>query len=371
MSSSIVPANQQLPAFLQGLQTSKTSLLEDFGGLTKSDVSLTFVKICQSTSPEGKSKDPKVAPKVNPGLLFDSKNKDVIAAGTPFMPLFRKRKFIHWTGPINEGGKIAFSTDNPNDPRIRAIKGLEFLTDPATGKTLPPAVTEYLNFYLMVAGYDDPLVLSFSRTSTKEGKDFSQSLLAQVSKDQLPMYAHQYVFGDCVFHEEGDLSWWKISIKPDGVVQDEEAFKMAEEMYNKAKVLADLVSDAAYDDKASENLDAVETIQDSGETVLGDVKPTVDAPKNFNYRLPGGKTMTVDASGAKPTQVHSGATIEGTAEQHQVTQEAPAQQMAPVQQTPVQTQPVTQTAPVQASPTQATPAAQPKRQLWKKSTPAA
>jgi hypothetical protein len=148
--------------------------------MSPSDVGLNILKVVQRMSAQAKT--------MPLGSYFLSVSGEVIAPDTIFAVLFRKTTYIKWIGKPGEG-KIDFRTDNPNDPRILADDGLTFRKS-AEGKTLPPSVTQYMNFYVVLATHPkEPMLLSFKRTFLPVGRKLTQAITRGLQNPGLPLFS--------------------------------------------------------------------------------------------------------------------------------------------------------------------------------------
>lgn len=154
------------------------------------DLILPRVLLIQYTPPKTIEIDPKVH---TPGTLINSLTKEVLSAegsGLVFVPILKKTNWVCFNpskkedknfDPAFEPGAVIWRTDDPLDPRVKA--GSEFGPN---GE--PPRVTKFLNFLAYIPGQKMPIIVSFSKTSYKAGKE----LLSLTQFSDGDMFAWQY-----------------------------------------------------------------------------------------------------------------------------------------------------------------------------------
>lgn len=211
--------------------------LDDMGPLDPSDFGIGFVKLVTSSSREN---TPGWGPVGNENPLpvstiFTSREHKVIPVGSKFVPLLRSVRYIRWIGRPGDG-RMEFQTHDPRDPRIAKIDGLAFRNDPNSGRTLPPLVTKYINFYVMTQVSDEPLVLSFYRTSEPVGKRFTQDLWRATKGYKAPIRCLQFIFEQPRIVRDGANSWPQFKFCPAGFVT-EEIMKKADLLHETAMAL--------------------------------------------------------------------------------------------------------------------------------------
>lgn len=192
---------------------------DDFGELSAQDFGVSFLKIvCQMSKEALPNWDKRGAQPMPVGTMFVSRTHKIIQPGTFFVPLLRKVRYIHWLGKPGQG-KMAFTTDNKNDPRITSIHGLDFRDDPENpGKQKAPAVTQYINFYILLQGETEPMILSFYRTGIKKGRAMTQDLhtACHTAHWTLPMLTFMYKIVDPVFEVNEGQQWPVVTTEPAG-----------------------------------------------------------------------------------------------------------------------------------------------------------
>lgn len=226
-------ANAQYPAHIQALVDKEKKYADNFGNIDASDLALNMLKIVHGQSPQardgwGPNNDKKALPI---GTMFLSRDGSVVPAGTAFVPLVRDCTYILWEGRPGDG-RMVFSTKDKNDPRIVDIDGLSFKTDPRTNERKPPAVTTYVNFYVMLSGHADmPVLLSFKRTGMPDAKRLTQDLMVATKGGEIPMWALLFQLNQPKEVRDGQLFWHLMSWSPAGFVPDaytEKARSLAE-----------------------------------------------------------------------------------------------------------------------------------------------
>ncbi len=254
-----------LPAHLTQFAGEKQKYRNDFGELTQQDFGIAFIKLVHGQSKEampGWGPNGNEAP-LAVGTMFLSRDHMILPIDTPFVPLCRSTTYIKWDGKPGSG-KMAFSTTRKDDPRIKAIDGLAFLKDPRTGATNAPLVTTYVNFYCLVKGSDEPVLLSFYRTSTPIGRGLTQDLYKHTKGGTLPLFSTMWKLAQPKVKHDGDQSWMQMSpvflgYTPEGPV------KVALTAYEQACMLRDASTGAEFstiDDEggADHTMDAQATV---------------------------------------------------------------------------------------------------------------
>lgn len=245
MSNELAP---QVPEYLKKYQQ-PTANHEDFGEIDSSDLGINMLKIGQDNSRECKKAGWGVTgqePQIPQKSIFLSKDGKIIAPGTGFIPLIRTVKYIHWIGKPGDG-RIDFMCDDKNDERIVKIDGLAFKKDPNSGETIAPPVVKYINFYVMLQGYELPVLLSFKRTSIPDGKWLTQStMMATQQNGNIPMHMLVYLLGEPKTVVDGKMEWYAMTFKPAGFTPDEVAPK-AKKMADFARNLTKLFSAKEYE----------------------------------------------------------------------------------------------------------------------------
>jgi hypothetical protein len=230
----------QLPDYIAKLASKDKKFAEDLGRVEASDLSLNMLKIVHGQSPQaragwGPNRD---KPALPVGTMFLSRDGSIIPAGTPFVILMRDCTYIKWEGRPGDG-RMVFLTKDPQDPRIVEIDGLAFKKNPQTGETVSPEVTQYVNFYIMLAGHADmPTLLSFKRTGIPDARRLTQDLLVAMQAGELPMYSFMHKLRAPKEKQDGNLFWHLIAWEPSGFIPEnylpkaERLANMSREMIN-------------------------------------------------------------------------------------------------------------------------------------------
>ena len=266
MSTALTTTGQPLPAHLAAI-VKPNAYLEQFGDIQPSDLRLNFVKIAYGDSPQCM----KVGwgptgqePKLPPMTMFLSRSGQVVPVDMSFIPVLRSVRYICWSGRPGSG-QLVFSTADKNDERIihfmknptdgKWLSGLEFLKDPRTQKTLAPAVTTYINIYVFLPICEWPVLLSFKRTSTPAGHQFSSDLLmaTMVSTGRIPMHSLKFKFCAPRIIDDGtNKPYYHFAWRAAGLVEDPAIFAKAEEMAKTAKAINDVTSDTDLESDGDE-----------------------------------------------------------------------------------------------------------------------
>jgi hypothetical protein len=246
MSNEIVKAS--VPAHLQKYVHDKPNV-KQMGHIDSSDIGINMIKLGHAQNKECKRAGWGVTgqePQVPVGSMFLSRDGKIIPPGTNFIPLLRTVKYIKWTGKPGQDGRIDFSTDDENDARIKAIKGLEFRKDSNSGENLPPLVTKYINFYIMIQGVELPILLSFKRTAIPDGKALTSSLIMATQGNLLDYFCLVFTFNQPKIVRDGDQDWFGFSITPAGFTPPQ-AIEKAEKMCRLAESLSEITSPAEFE----------------------------------------------------------------------------------------------------------------------------
>jgi hypothetical protein len=246
----------------------------DFGTLKPSDFGVGFIKLCHGQSREAK-KGANGEPPIAIGEMFISRNRQVLPVGTQFIPLLRTVNYIKWAGRPGEG-RMEFSTSDENDPRIAKISGLTFTQDPRTGETKPPLVTQYVNFYCLVNGYaDEPLILSFYRTSAPIGRRLTQDTFKASKCGHIPLRALLYQFGAPTVKREKGQEWVQFNPLPCGFAPAA-AEERINKMYDFAESLKQASTGAEFQSLREEE-DNTETAPEKGAVAVDTGARLIDA----------------------------------------------------------------------------------------------
>ena len=172
---------------------------EGFEGTTIADLSIPFIKIMQSNSPEVEDE---LIPGVKTGDLVNSVSKEILKQPLIVQPVFKEAAVVEWI-PRNRGGGIAGRHELDSDVFMDAIKkngGSRIPPKGADDKRIPfksPAgndLVETYYFYCLIldeAGESAEgfCVLSFASTNIKVYKDWLTSMYSL--KGAPPVYANR------------------------------------------------------------------------------------------------------------------------------------------------------------------------------------
>lgn len=155
--------------------------------IEREDLLIPRAKLLQPNSPE--VIEPAYEGKFRAGQIINSLTKDVLDA--EFVPVF---KFTNWIrfNPRDEKafgymsefgpGDMIWSCNDPLDERVQ--------TEGKWGEDgSPPIATKFLNFFCVFKGSPMPVILSFSKTSFKAGKQ----LLSLAKFAGCDMFARKYM----------------------------------------------------------------------------------------------------------------------------------------------------------------------------------
>jgi len=172
---------------------------EGFEGTTIADLSIPFIKIMQSNSPEVEDE---LIEGVKPGDLVNSVSKEIIKQPVIVQPVFKESAVVEWV-PRNKGGGIAGRHELDGEMFLDAIKknnGSRIPPKDADGKRIPfkspdgnDLVETYYVYCLILDADGNEVegfcVLSFASTNIKVYKDWLTSMYSL--KGAPPMYANR------------------------------------------------------------------------------------------------------------------------------------------------------------------------------------
>lgn len=306
----------EIPAHLAKLMNESGDYRNDIGHISPRDIRAPFIKVVSGMSKEGKPGwGPTGTESPMPyGTIILSHNKKVLAPGTVVVPLLRRVVYIKWEGGEPGTRMLGFAT-REDDPKITAENGLEFKPNPQNPKeSLKPAWDTYINFYVLCEAYmEQPVVLSFYRTSLKTGRAFTQEIFQATRGMKLPLYCLKYKLGMKEVEADG-RRWPTLTLTPDGMIS-EAGLPIATKMYESAQFLANASNSAEFIQELAGASDA------AGATIT--VTPTNAAPPP--------EPSTPPAQSFKAAQ---GAAVTPPAPQQHVTMQSPPQATQPAQAAP-------------------------------------
>lgn len=228
-----------VPTYLQQYYKDNADYRDMAGDIQPADVGMCFIKMVQGLSREAKpgwgpTKEEAALPQ---GTMFLSRDHQIVKPGTEFVPLLRTTRFIKWIGRPGDGHMEGMA-DRRDDPRIRAENGLEFRrgkNEQGQDITLAPIWTEYLNIFIFLAQYpEEPVVLSFLRSSAALGRQFTQNLLRATKGWRLPLFCTKYMLGKPQLNKKTEHP--QFNVIPAGFVK-EGALKKLENIARTAKLM--------------------------------------------------------------------------------------------------------------------------------------
>jgi hypothetical protein len=167
-----------------------------FEGVTSDDLSIPFLMVLQSNSPQVEDQDPKGAAS---GMLFNSVTRSLIAAryddneaGMVFVPVYKQNSFVEWVP--DRGGFVA--VHSPDEPEVKAaiaaIGGQVSGPIPFGDNELVQTVYVY-GLTLDAEGKESQGfgVLPFTSTKLKPRRDWWTAMLTIKGGKQIPLFAHR------------------------------------------------------------------------------------------------------------------------------------------------------------------------------------
>lgn len=191
-----------------------------FGSNDQEDLIIPRATLLQALSPEivDRVKDPTTNEELKVGDIINNVSKEILPA--VFMPIFQYKNWIRFNprkktdpgyDPNYETSAIIWRSNDPNDPKVL---GPETKFGP-NGET-PIAIT-YMNFLCLFEGYDSPVVISFSKTSYKAGKQLYS--LAKLTRQH--MFSRKYLLG-AKKETKNDDTYFVFNINCAGICTPEE-----------------------------------------------------------------------------------------------------------------------------------------------------
>jgi hypothetical protein len=172
---------------------------DGFGDVTINDLSIPFLNVLQSLSPEVEEQ---TIPGAAAGMILNSVTKEIMPLPIIFQPFYREEIWVNWRPRTAGGGVI--SRHEPSDPLIQAAiaknggsrippRGDDKKIIPFKGPDGGELIETYYIYGLIldetgenVEGYG---VLAFSSTKIKPQKDWMSAMYTV--KGRPPLYAHR------------------------------------------------------------------------------------------------------------------------------------------------------------------------------------
>lgn len=162
-----------------------------FEGTKGSDLSIPFLGILQSNSPQVEDKDPEGS---EPGMLFNTVTRELAKGdeGVVFLPCHSEQAFVEWV-PRNKGGGFVALYD-PDGPEVAAAiqeNGGKRVGKLEIGEN-ELIETHYVYGLVLNAEGTDPLgfaVISFTSTKIKPYRDWKTAMFTMRGKP--PMFANR------------------------------------------------------------------------------------------------------------------------------------------------------------------------------------
>ncbi len=214
------------------------------GGIDREDLIIPRAKLIQALSPElTEGLDG-----IKIGTIINSLTKEILPQ--EFIPIFTFKNFIRFNPRSKDDpnfdtdfdpGGVIWKSSDPSDPKVKA----EACFGPNGEK--PLAIT-FINFFSYFPGVSMPIIVSFSKTGYKTGKN----LLSLAKFCGGDMFARKYrLFSQM---ETNDVATYAVlKVKPVGSVVPEE-FQLCEQLWNEfsAKAAVIQVHDEEVQDDPSD-----------------------------------------------------------------------------------------------------------------------
>ena len=211
-------------------------------GTIKEDLIIPRAKLLQALSPEVLEETKTLEGKdLKQGMIINSITKAILPV--EFIPVF---KFSNWVrfNPRNtqdprylkdyDPGAVIWRSSDPLDPKV--VEEAKFGPN---GER--PAATKFLNFFAYFPGSEMPVIVSFSNTSYKAGKQ----LLSLCQFTQGDMFSRKYKLGSK--QAKNDIgTYFVLTVEPAGMASETD-FKIAEGLWNTfATKVKDIQVDAEH-----------------------------------------------------------------------------------------------------------------------------
>ncbi len=215
------------------------------GGIDQDDLIIPRAKLIQALSPEMTDR----SLRLSVGDVINSLTKEPV--GTEFIPVFAFKNYIRFNSRNKEDaafdanfepGAIIWRSNDALDPRVAA----ETKFGPNGEK---PLATTFINFFCYFPGQTMPIIVSFSKTSYKAGKQLFS--LAKFSGED--MFARKYSLTS-EMETNNIASYAVLKVAPAGKVTPEE-YKIGERLWQEyaAKVKDIKVHEEGTDEAAAES----------------------------------------------------------------------------------------------------------------------
>ena len=201
------------------------------GGVDQEDLIIPRAKLIQALSPElAEGVDG-----IKIGSIINSLTKEVLAQD--FIPIFTFKNFIRFNPRSKddpnfdsdyEPGAVIWKSVDPFDPRVKEQ------TKFGPNGEKPVAIT-FINFFSYFPGVSMPIIVSFSKTSYKAGKN----LLSLAKFCGGDMFSRKYKLVSQM--ETNDVATYAVlKVKPVGAVTPEE-FQLCEKFWNEFSVKVEAI----------------------------------------------------------------------------------------------------------------------------------
>jgi hypothetical protein len=176
---------------------------DEFREINQGTMSVPFVRILQSLSPQTKKNDPGYVEGAEEGLFFNTVTKRVYGGAISFIPLKFEHVYIEWRP--NRGGFVGYH-DLSNAERLAVEK------DFGKWKTADGNLLQENYVYMgVIAGYESEgvVVLSLSSSMIKTARDWNRLMTTHVmpnGRKALPYYIVWRLDAEYVSNDKG--SWY-------------------------------------------------------------------------------------------------------------------------------------------------------------------
>jgi len=179
-------------------------------------------------TPQLKKQNELYIPGLEAGQLFNTVTNEIYGDVATVIPLFFTKNYIRFAG----GGtlKVLDIYNTASEVPQGDLSWGE--VDPATGKSTPPAVTEFKNRMCLINTTTDlwqPISVSFKKGEIKFSDQWNSQIKFARLADKLPCFAHTYSIKPKL-KVDGSKSWYVKTVHPSGFTP-QDVFAGAQEYF--------------------------------------------------------------------------------------------------------------------------------------------
>lgn len=183
-----------------------------FEGVKQTDLSIPFLQVLQSNSPQVENNDPEGA---RAGMLYNTVTRELIQGSVNFLPVYKQDAYVEWV-PRNKGGGFvaAHAEDSPVVKAALNARGDNKFEKLVLDNGNELIETHYMYGLLLDETGASPLgfcVIGFTSTKIKPYRDFLTSMY--MVKGKPPMFAFRAKIGS-VKQQNEKGSFFNFKIDP-------------------------------------------------------------------------------------------------------------------------------------------------------------